>query len=554
MEVTLADGRRVVLNAVDVAYYLSDAFAKASAPDGIAGQLGRYTDDTQNLLAFTGAGGWADLPGRYLNAKWFGAKGDGATDDTVALQAAINRAATLKLNLYIPAGWYKFTRLWLIYDATNNPGYPSTDQGRQVIFGDDGRMARAAFTSGLKYGTVLESTHSVGPAINLEATSAIRGIVLRDLALIASNTTWAVSATQISQRAGLVRVGVEQQGSGGGVIWRDSNHTIFDDVWLHGAGKDVSGIGFHVAHPSVSGGVHRIPSLGSSAFNIGLQIGEDTTGAASSFNAVDVGPMEVIDCNTGIIVQGGARGVKLDSPHVETCATRGIWVRGGAQQTTIITPFLNNSTATVADIQLGDSAASGTSREWRRCLILSPTITNVNSRGIYREFANASTLGLTILNPSLAAAAAGIGTGIDLGSGIPRGVAIINPSYTNLGTNRAGDNPEFLVEDGVVTCAQGLIVGTGTSTGTQVTAYYSATAALAFGTIAANTVGVLTMTVTGAAIGDTVEVVPDGTPGTGLVWSGRVSAANTVEVRVGNVTTGGVVTTDRTWRASVFAH
>lgn len=42
----------------------------------------------------------------YLNAAWFGAKGDGSTDDTAAIQNADNTAAALSKRLYFPAGTY----------------------------------------------------------------------------------------------------------------------------------------------------------------------------------------------------------------------------------------------------------------------------------------------------------------------------------------------------------------------------------------------------------------------------------------------------------------
>lgn len=96
--------------------------------------------------------------------------------------------------------------------------------------------------------------------------------------------------------------------------------------------------------------------------------------------------------------------------------------------------------------------------------------------------------------------------------------------------------------------------------GTAISSYLSATASLNFPSIATHTTAELTITVTGAAVGDTVTVTP-GAPvlgsaniEAGLVWSGHVTAANTVSVRLLNGTAAAIDPIQRTWRASVIRH
>lgn len=74
------------------------------------------------------------------------------------------------------------------------------------------------------------------------------------------------------------------------------------------------------------------------------------------------------------------------------------------------------------------------------------------------------------------------------------------------------------------------------------------TGTLTFGTVNANTAGNQNVTVTGAAAGDSCYATPADTPGVGLMWSAWVSAGDTVTVRLGNITTGNVASTDRSWR------
>ena len=47
--------------------------------------------------------------GLPVSVAWFGAKGDGVTDDTVAIQAAVNFCATSNLTLFVPPGTYVCT-------------------------------------------------------------------------------------------------------------------------------------------------------------------------------------------------------------------------------------------------------------------------------------------------------------------------------------------------------------------------------------------------------------------------------------------------------------
>lgn len=80
----------------------------------------------------------------------------------------------------------------------------------------------------------------------------------------------------------------------------------------------------------------------------------------------------------------------------------------------------------------------------------------------------------------------------------------------------------------------------------------TAEASLNFGSIAAHTTAALTITVTGAAVGDAVTITPATAPEVGLVWCGYVSAADTVTVRLGNVTTGAIDPAAVVYRCDVF--
>lgn len=90
--------------------------------------------------------------------------------------------------------------------------------------------------------------------------------------------------------------------------------------------------------------------------------------------------------------------------------------------------------------------------------------------------------------------------------------------------------------------------------GTPITAYHSETATLDFASIAAAASADLTVSVPGAAVGDTVAIGLPAAPAAGLVFFGFVSAANVVTVRAMNITAAAVDAASATYRVSVFRH
>jgi hypothetical protein len=77
-------------------------------------------------------------------------------------------------------------------------------------------------------------------------------------------------------------------------------------------------------------------------------------------------------------------------------------------------------------------------------------------------------------------------------------------------------------------------------------------AVLDFPNILAGTAQTLTITVTGAVIGDTVALGPPPTLEAGLVWGGVVSSADTVAIRLTNITAAPINPASATWKASVI--
>ena len=103
---------------------------------------------------------------------------------------------------------------------------------------------------------------------------------------------------------------------------------------------------------------------------------------------------------------------------------------------------------------------------------------------------------------------------------------------------------------GTATVSGGVIIGDGTA----IAKVLSATASLDFLSTAAKSSTDLTMTVTGAALGDVVAIgVPNGSTAAGSDYFGWVSAADTVTIRFGNYNnTGSIDPAAGTFRAMVI--
>lgn len=80
----------------------------------------------------------------------------------------------------------------------------------------------------------------------------------------------------------------------------------------------------------------------------------------------------------------------------------------------------------------------------------------------------------------------------------------------------------------------------------------STTASLNFGLIGAGSVGVQTVTLTGAVANDAVMLGPPAALESGLISAGRVSASDTISIRLFNGTAAGIDPVAATWRVTVI--
>jgi Pectate lyase superfamily protein len=119
-----------------------------------------------------------------INVRWFGATGNGSTDDTVALQNAINAAIYLYKvpRIFVPAGNYKTSD---VLNIGYGFGFGSYDTYTTCYF--EGAQYNYAGTIG---GTCFTPTFSDRPCI---AVQGGRGVVLKNFSMVGKARSFIVS-------------------------------------------------------------------------------------------------------------------------------------------------------------------------------------------------------------------------------------------------------------------------------------------------------------------------------------------------------------------------
>lgn len=143
--------------------------------------------DPAQALFVPGAGGtWVRIYSGKLDAKWFGAKGDGVADDTPALQRAIDHVSRAGGGIVIPPGVYSVTNLTI-------PAYPLAEGNSLKVIEITGTsMPVTQFGSIMSFpvsnaGTIIKSSATTGGALLKVASSSGFGgfswyhVVLEDL-------------------------------------------------------------------------------------------------------------------------------------------------------------------------------------------------------------------------------------------------------------------------------------------------------------------------------------------------------------------------------------
>ena len=342
-----AGGVRVV-PASDPSSPVTNASLVSYVPAGVGAEI----TDVQTKLRET------------VSVKDYGAVGDGVTDDTAAIQAAINYAANnYKLYVHFPAQSFVFSKLYLHYDATYNPTYPTATalQGRITLLGS-GRGTLGNFNSSLPVGTTLISNDATGPAISCEGDPLVAGtyqtnrVQLQNFSLYVNNTTQAINFRKVAQNSSIEELYINQAGAGGGIQWKEGWIYTLKDIRIDGAGKTISGNGvmcFNVAG-ELSGGFVDMEQVVVNNFNNGIVLGSTVFGNGARLHSLNLDNCQGGSCTIGIVIGHGVDQATLIGCHAEE-DDEGMRVYNGAAQITFLGCSFVNS---IVGLQLGTGGST----------------------------------------------------------------------------------------------------------------------------------------------------------------------------------------------------
>lgn len=245
-------------------------------------------DDVQDMLAEVGTeignhsivtaeGGTAGrtLASRFadvVNVKNFGAKGDGVTDDTKAIQAAAKKADTNNACLFFPYGTYRITSSSTFFWAhiAVGEGVVVRDDERFIIGcptgascnlyasptgGGDGLSAVSPAT----FDECMQAAISMSPfggnlVINLLAGEYVINRQYAGIRGIGSNVSFVIRGTSV--RKGTTTIGSIQGSSNTLTVQDSSNYIVGDRIGIAGAGA--SGKALFATITQISGNIFTI--------------------------------------------------------------------------------------------------------------------------------------------------------------------------------------------------------------------------------------------------------------------------------------------------------
>lgn len=242
--------------------------------------------------------------GKLLAAGFGCAAGLSAAVNTTAIQTAINVASNTGIVFVIlPDGEIATNKLYLHYDATNNPGFNSAAQAAgRIILRGAGRSTYTSYLNDEMRGTILTSDDSTGSAVIYAYNTQL--VRIEDLSMVVDNTTLAIKLERAPQNSGLSNVLVVQESTGGGIVMQDIWNTNTENVFVNDTGSG-TGQGFYAYNENVGGGFNKFETVNVNGFDNALVFGHLTRSSAKLMYETLALNCQGAEATNGITIAGG---------------------------------------------------------------------------------------------------------------------------------------------------------------------------------------------------------------------------------------------------------
>ncbi|MBK7366268.1 MAG: right-handed parallel beta-helix repeat-containing protein [Nitrosomonas sp.] len=317
----------------------------------------------------------------------FGAQGDGVTDDTAAIQAAIDYMSHGG-TLYFPEGEYLCGQLYINRFNIKFMGVSNANNGMQT----NGQLRSSAIRFNNTSGDCL---YINTPGFNIKQIMfqdlMFKGVTTAGSILSFDNVSWITLKNVIVNHAA---------GAAYPAVRFDKCFIInCTDFFVIKSANDrypgSTGISITLADGTLAG-LFSFYNTSVLEYDTGLTIGDQDYATTTRYRNLNFIGCQAKSCNRGLLINAGVENANIQGSYFEGNLISAIDIWKGAANCTISTSYFNNPTASNADIRLGRSPTITGDDYVRNVKIERCSFDNVKTRGIYIYANSAGSSGIKI--------------------------------------------------------------------------------------------------------------------------------------------------------------